>query len=166
MKRLNEGQQRLVEDNMRLAIWFAKRHCPAWMNREDCVSDCYVKLCDAAARYVPELGSFASYAIEAMKRWLRLQREPVKPVDPSVIDSHTQTVDPLPAQIDASDLRWRMVRRLDPRTIEVLVRIVGNGESGPDVGADLDISRQMVNVVKERGIKTLRRAYRELMAVA
>lgn len=165
MKRLNEEQKRLVEDNMRLAVWFARRNCPHWMSREDCVSDCYVKLCDAAARYVPELGSFASYAIEAMKRWLRLQREPAcKPVDPCVIDSNTQTVDPMPGHIDASDLRWRMLRRLQPRTIEILVRVVGNGESGPDVGQDLGVSRQAVNYEKQDAIKILRRAYGQLAA--
>ncbi len=72
--RLTAEQQRLVEDNMRLATWLVHRatrnvrpdHIP------DLIQTAFLAMCRAARRFDPALGiPFASYAAPACKRAVR-----------------------------------------------------------------------------------------------
>ena len=68
MNPLSEEQQRLVEDNIRLAFKFSKRFPPPiGLNHDEWQAECMVFLVHAARRYTPEKSQFSTYAWASMR---------------------------------------------------------------------------------------------------
>lgn len=68
MKPLTEEQQKLVEDNLRLAFKFAKRYRkPNGMTEEDWEAECLFGLVNAARLFNAEKSKFSTYAYASMR---------------------------------------------------------------------------------------------------
>lgn len=71
MKRLNEEQRRLVEENMALVGFTMAKYFPNTIperEREDFESIGTIGLCKAAMGYDPEKGTFSGYAVATIRR--------------------------------------------------------------------------------------------------
>ena len=65
---LNLEQQKLIEDNIKLAFKFSKRFPPPFdLNQDEWQSECMVFLVHAARRYKPSKSQFSTYAWISMK---------------------------------------------------------------------------------------------------
>ncbi len=67
MHRLTNTQQKLAEDNIGLAYYFANKYRPPeGLDRDEWQLECLYRLCRAACTYTPGLGAFTTYAHKAM----------------------------------------------------------------------------------------------------
>lgn len=83
--RLNEAQQKLVEDNIPLVNFFIGKYCRIYSRArrkemEDLRQDLHIGLCRAAFEYRPELGGFAGYAIWWFRSFLTTWRRKLPPI--------------------------------------------------------------------------------------
>ncbi len=108
---LNEQQQKMVMENIKLVPWFMKKYCFGWMKirqneMPDLEQELYIGLCRAAYDFNPDKGGFATLAIWWMRSsvagWARK-------LPPLHIGTITESVRTKEEKRNYEIERWRIV---------------------------------------------------------
>lgn len=166
-KKLTPEQQRLVEENLRLAYSHARNNrAPAGMDYEEWEAECLWRLCLAAGTFDPSLGwKFSTYAIRCFQSgWIAVNTHQTRECRDwrrmsNLGERDTWAVDPKPLLDPLGQVREQLrglLALLSEKEREVL-QGRANGLILGDIGAKLGVTRERVRQIQAMALAKLGR---------
>lgn len=152
---MTKQQQQLVEDNINLVYYTIVRYYPIHKGDEDIIQTGMIGLCRAAMDYNSEKGAFSTYAIRKIRSAIGYEfRKDAKRIKAISLDAereanhHGDTVTLQDFIIGDDDVDYVDVaplqKVLTPQQ-RVILDLLKQGKSRPEISEILDISRQRVH---------------------
>lgn len=176
MQRLNDEQQALIEDNIRLAYYMARKWSanlpPRKIDEEEVQSLCTLALCKAAAAFKKEKGvKFATFAARCMdnevlmclrkmkNNWMIISLEHAINEDQDgnclTLEDILSTPNDLMEEWMIKETLPLLLDALNERERSIMDRIYFQEEPQRTVGADLGLSQSYISRIRKNALKNM-----------
>lgn len=169
-----EERNRLAEENVKLAVWVARKYAPLARDPDAVFSASWLGLLQAAEHNDPERGKFSSFAVltcrhaifAELKRQRRTRRETaLYVVLPSGDEAERADLPPVPPpDVEPPLMLARMwealedLPALERRIVELRWGLTGEEHAFPAIGAALGIPVSTARRLEAKALARLRRA--------